>query len=86
MDVNGRIMQRIDRMVQDIDTIGSIVRTTEEELASVLSEDPGNERWHHMRSRLSEVHARLDGLKEFAIACERRMAGTAQEEEVDIWL
>lgn len=86
MDANDRVKHTIDRIVHDIDQIGSVVRSTEEDLNEAVSQAPDPQRWSMMRSRLSEVHARLDGLKEFALACERRMAGTATEEELDVWL
>jgi hypothetical protein len=86
MDPNEHVKQNIDRIVHDIDQIGSVVRMTEAELAAVMKESPNVDRWASMKSRLSEVHARLDGLKEFALACERRMAGSASEEELDVWL
>ena len=86
MDANDRTKQNIDRIVHDIDQIGSVVRMTEAELATFMKEPPNAERLASMKSRLSEVHARLDGLKEFALACERRMAGSTSEEELDVWL
>ena len=86
MDLKVRMKQNIDRIVQDIDQIGSVVRMTEAEVAALIREAPNGERWATMKSRLSEAHARLDGLKEFALACEQRMAGSTSEEELDLWL
>jgi len=86
MGTKERMKQNIDRIVQDVDQIGSVVRATEAELAVLSDELRGDDRWLAIRSQLSEVHARLDGLKEFALACERRMAGATSEEELDVWL
>ena len=86
MDTRDRMKQQIERIVRDLDLIGSIVRSTESDLSAAVHEPPSEERLAAMRSRLSEVHARLDGLREFALACERRMAGRETEEELDVWL
>jgi len=86
MDTSERVKQHIERIVQDLDHIGSVVRATEAELSATMREPQSEERFASMRARLSEVHARLDGLREFALACERRLAGREAEEELDIWL
>lgn len=86
MDANDRIKQQIERIVRNLDHIGSVVRATESELSAAMREGLSEERLAGMRARLSEVHARLDGLREFALACERRMAGKETEEELDVWL
>lgn len=86
MDVNERVKHTIDHIVHDIDRIGSVVRVTEAEMETAMKEPLTEERWASMRSSLSEVHARLDGLRSFALACERRMAGSESEEELDVWL
>lgn len=86
MDANERMKQQIERIIRDLDHIGSVVRATESELTAAMRETPSEERLSSMRARLSEVHARLDGLREFALACERRMAGSKTEEELDVWL
>lgn len=86
MDERDRMKQNIQMIIGDIESIGVVVRHTEHELSQVMTESPAQERLASMRSRLSEVHARLDGLKEFALRCERKMAGTESEEELDLWL
>jgi len=86
MDAKDRMKQQIERIIRDLDHIGSVVRATESELSAAMREVPSEERLAGMRARLSEVHARLDGLREFALACERRLAGRETEEELDIWL
>lgn len=86
MDANDRMKHQIDRIIRDLDHIGSVVRATESDLSAAMREPPTEERFAGMRARLSEVHARLDGLREFALACERRMAGRETEEELDVWL
>lgn len=86
MDTRERMKQHIEHIVRDLDHIGSVVRSTETELTATIREPLSQERLATMRAHLSEVHARLDGLREFALACERRLSGREAEEELDVWL
>lgn len=76
----------IRHFLGDLDRVDSIVRTIEQELDTVCRSSPESDRLAGMREGLGEVHARLDGVREFILACERRAAHEPQEQDIDLWL
>lgn len=81
------IMQRsVRRVEEDLERIGTIVRTVERELAGIQSASNPLDLIGTMKEQLSEVHMRLEGLYAFVQACERRAFSSAKPEDIDLWL
>ena len=86
MEARDVMKKSIRHVVQDLDRIGAIVRKTEQQLDFCKSA-PDQEKLHVIKEELGEVHARLDGVREFVLSCQRRaVMSEPPEEEVDIWL
>ncbi len=77
----------IRHVIEDLDHIGAIVRLAEHQLEELSRSSPEKDKLLSMGEELQEVHARLDGVKEFVLSCQRRaLALDVPPEEPDIWL
>ncbi len=86
MEPKRRMKSSIKRLTGDLERVGAIVRAVEHDL-ELLGRSPANsDRLARMREQLGEVHARLDGVKEFVQACERQAIREPVEEDIDLWL
>lgn len=76
----------IRQVEMDLERIGTIVRTVEEELDGLPCTPRGRELVASMKEQLGEVHARLEGLCAFVQACERKATLPPEPEDIDVWL
>ncbi|MEX1138199.1 MAG: hypothetical protein WEB33_07870 [Bacteroidota bacterium] len=76
----------VERLENDLERISSIVRTVESELGNVCDAANRQSLVLAMKVQLSEIHARLDGVREFVMACRRRALEPRVEEDIDLWL
>lgn len=79
--------QKIGLLVHDVDRIGEIVRRVEKELNGVCTARPEDPKLLTIKEQLSEIHTRLEGVREFVLACQLQANGNVpQQEEIDVWL
>ena len=87
MEPKTEMKKSIRHVIQDLDRIGAIVRLAERQLRELCRNSPAQEKLFSMSEELQEVHARLDGVKEFVLSCQRRaLSLDVPPEEPDIWL
>lgn len=86
MEPKAMMKKSIRQVIEDLEHIGAIVRAAEHQLEE-LSKCPKKENIFAMNEELQEVHARLEGVKEFVLSCQRRaMTLDVPQEEPDIWI
>lgn len=84
MEPKQNMNKTIKHILHDIDHIGAVVRQVEEELVTA---HPLNKRKVLiLNEKLGEIHARLDGMREFVINCQRQAREEPIEHEIDVWL
>ena len=76
----------VERLEHDIERITTIVRSVESELEQVCKSPDRESLVLAMKVQLGEIHARLDGVKEFVAACRHRALDPRIEEDIDLWL
>ncbi|MEX2115854.1 MAG: hypothetical protein WEB37_03120 [Bacteroidota bacterium] len=76
----------VERLENDLNRITTIVRTVESELSGVCDAPDRQSVALAMKVQLGEIHARLDGVREFVAACRRRALEPGIEEDIDLWL
>ena len=86
MEPKELMMLSVERLVHDLDRIGSVVRRAERELDVVCSASNREAIVSSLKEELSEAHARLDGVREFVLACRKRSTELPEEEDIDLWL
>lgn len=76
----------VERLEHDVERITAIVRSVESELEGVCKSPDRQSLALAMKVQLGEIHARLDGVKEFIAACRHRALEPRIEEDIDLWL
>lgn len=76
----------IRHILSDLERIRTVVHMLEEELNDLEHHVHPASKVAGMKEKLSEIHARLDGMKEFVEHCQKQSAVELVEQEVDIWL
>lgn len=76
----------VERLENDLERISSIVRLVESELGNVCNAANRQSLVLAMKVQLGEIHARLDGVREFVKACRQRALEPRSEEDIDVWL
>jgi hypothetical protein len=81
------VMKRsINHILSDLDRVGTIVRMVEKELDEIGSRIHPASKVADMKEKLGEIHARLDGMREFVLHCRLEASEVQVAEEVDVWL
>jgi hypothetical protein len=86
MESNQLMKLSVERLEGDVDRITAIVRSVESELESACNAPDRQSLVLAMKVQLGEIHARLDGVKEFIAACRHRALEPHIEEDLDLWL
>lgn len=86
MEAKQRMKLSMKRLTGDLDRVGALVRSVERDLEFVGRSPAEHGRIARMREQLGEVHARLDGVREFVQACERQAIQEPEEQDIDLWL
>jgi hypothetical protein len=74
-------------LLHDVDRISTLVCGVQTELRSLEHLPRAEGKVSVMKERLGEVHTRLEGVRDFIIACQRRVIKKeVEEEDIDIWL
>jgi peptide subunit release factor 1 (eRF1) len=74
-------------LLHDVDRIDTLIGSVQEELRSLEQISRVESKVSVMKEQLGEAHARLEGVRDFIIACGRRVNRKAVEEEgIDVWL
>ncbi len=86
MEPKLKMGKTIKHLLHDVDHIGAIVREVEEDLVAARPSSLTMKKILAMKEKLGEVHARLDGLREFVINCQRQATEEPAVQEMDVWL
>lgn len=79
--------QKMEALIQHVERISAIVNSVQQQLAQLHVKCSDKDTFLTMKEELSEVHTRLEGVREFVAACQRQVTGTTDEsEEMEIWL
>jgi len=74
-------------LLHDVDRISRLICNVQAELRSLQHLPRAEGRVSLMKEQLEEVHTRLEGVREFIIACQRRVnKRMVEEEDIDVWL
>ncbi len=74
-------------LLHDVDRISTLICSVQTELGSLEHPPRVESTVCVMKEQLGEVHTRLEGVRDFIIACQRRVNKKAvEEEDIDIWL
>lgn len=86
MEPKQRMKLSIRKLTDDVERIGAIVRSVEHKLDTVCRSPGPPETLAQMQEELGEIHARLDGVREFILSCERRALEKPEQQDIDLWL
>ena len=79
--------QKIKMLLGDVERITTVVSSAEERLAQLHVSRPEGAKLVSIREELAEVHTRLEGVREFVLACQSKAnRKTAEQEDIDVWL
>jgi hypothetical protein len=74
-------------LLHDVDRISTLICRVQAELRSLEHLPRAESRVSTMKEQLGEVHTRLEGIRDFVIACQHRVNKKGVEAEgIDIWL
>lgn len=86
MEQNLIMKKSIKHILADLDRVGAIVRAVEQELSELGPRVHPSPKVADMKEKLGEVHARLDGMREFVLQCQLQATGEPVSEDTDVWL
>ena len=86
MDSKQLMKLSVERLENDLERITTIVRAVEEELGDVCKSADRQSLVLAMKVQLGEIHTRLEGVKEFVLACRHRVLDPRIEEDIDLYL
>ena len=86
MEQNLIMKKSIKHILSDLERVGAIVRAVEQELSELGPRVHPSPKIADMKEKLGEVHARLDGMREFVLQCQRQATGEPVSEDMDVWL
>ena len=86
MEPKEKMNKTVRHLLHDVDRISAVVREVEEELITARPSSLTAKKIVTMKEKLGEVHARLDGVHEFIINCQRDVTEKSAAQEVDVWL
>ncbi len=86
MEPKDKMNKTFRHLLHDVDRISTVVREVEEELVTARPSSLTTRRIVQMKERLGEVHARLEGVHEFIVNCQREVSEQPSSQEVDVWL
>ncbi|MEX1276111.1 MAG: hypothetical protein WEE20_09265 [Bacteroidota bacterium] len=87
MEPNQVMNQKMEALIHHVERISAIVTSVEHQLAQLHVKGSEKNTFLTMKEELSEVHTRLEGVREFVAACQRQIIGkTDESEEIEIWL
>ena len=76
----------IAHLIRDLDRMSAVVREVEEELVTTKPSSFTTRKIMTIKEKLGEIHARLDGVREFVVLCQRKAEVETVPEEMDVWL
>ncbi len=86
MEPKQKMTKTIRHLLHDIETISTVVREVEEELVTARPSSLTTKKIVILKEKLGEVHARLDGIHEFVLSCQRQALEQPAVQETDVWL
>lgn len=87
MEPSEMMNQKMETLIHHVDRISAIVTSVEHQLAQIHVRSTEKNTFLLMKEELSEVHTRLEGVREFVANCQRQISGSQDEnEELEIWL
>ncbi len=86
MEPKQKMNKTIRHLLLDIERISAVVREVEEELVAARPSTLTTRKIMVLKEKLSEVHARLDGIHEFVLSCQRQATEQPAVQEMDVWL
>ncbi len=86
MEPKQKMNKTIRHLLHDIERISTVVREVEEELVTARPSSLTTRKIVMIKEKLGEVHARLDGVREFVINCQRQANEQPAVQEMDVWL
>jgi hypothetical protein len=79
--------RRIEELLHDADVIHEIITKAQKNLTDYLETKDDITKLEEVKVEINEVHARVEGMTEFVLACKTRVEESEKkEEEIDIWL
>ena len=74
-------------LLHDVDRVDALIGSVQDGLKSLEQVPHAEGKVSAMKERLEEAHTRLKGIRDFIIACGRRVNRKAvEEEDIDVWL
>lgn len=86
MEPKLKMSKTIRHLLHDIERISAVVREVEEELVTARPSSLTTKKILVLKEKLGEVHARLDGIHEFVLGCQRQAQEQPVVQETDVWL
>ncbi len=87
MEPKQEMKKSIKVLLRDVNRISAIVASVQKELLQVEPLLQNTAKLSAMKEELDEAHTRLEGIRDFILACEQRvMKPKAQTEDIDVWL
>jgi len=86
MEPKQKMNKTIRHLLHDIERISAVVREVEEELVTARPSSLTTRKIVMIKEKLGEVHARLDGVREFVLDCQHQATEQPAVQEMDVWL
>ena len=86
MERKNVMKKTIKHILADLDRVSAVVRMVEQELNDLGHHTQPSSKLAGMKEKLGEIHARLDGMREFVLHCQSQAVEEPLDQEVDVWL
>ncbi|MBI3580323.1 MAG: hypothetical protein HY089_13040 [Ignavibacteriales bacterium] len=87
MEPKQEMKKSVKILLRDVSHISAIISSVQKELKQVEPLLHVESKLLSMKEELNEVHARLEGIRDFILSCEQRALKPKPEtEDIDVWL
>lgn len=77
--------KKIQQLLDDVDKVSFLILTLQNEVTQ-FQDQQREERLALVKEQLDEVHARLEGVRDFICAAQQLANKEPKEEEIDLWM
>lgn len=87
MEPKQEMKKSVKILLHDVNHISAIISSVQKELRQIGPLLHAESKLLSMKEELNEVHARLEGIRDFILSCEQRaLKPKTEAEDIDVWL
>lgn len=77
---------KIQQLLDEVDKVSYLIITVQNELTQFENKAQREDRMALVKEQVDEMHARLEGIREFICAARELVNRQPHEEEIDLWM